>query len=279
MDSPNKDLETYWYQTTAQLAVQFKKDYQASALCFSQDKKIELYEHLLHCFELAEANLTDETGEVWKKYLDLEDTFHKKQGNRLKEYITKNMSIYYGDETAFVKKGIFTTEEWQKLPLEKQEIPTKHFHFFLDLCKGMLRNQCHNLWLEEPPEDEKNGKSDSQHPLASVGLKAASKAEESRRRAVDRATRLSQEQSVLLLHYLKEIHVFLRDEKLNNKDAGIAFSILTGYSPETIRQDLGRLEHLQTKENLEMLINYVSRLHLAVDKALKEVPKTKKNHE
>lgn len=278
MDTQSNPLETYWYQTAAQLAIQFKKDYLESAQCFQQDKKIELYEHLLQCFELAEINLTDQTDQAWQKYLDLESSFHKKQGNRLKTYINKNMAIYYGDELALVKKGVFTAEEWKKLPKEKQEIPYKQMIFFINLCKGMLKSECENIWLEQPPEDEKNGRSDSTHPLADSGLKASLKAEDNRRKALDRATRLSQEQSVLLLHYLKEIHVFLRDEKLNNKDAGIAFSILTGYSHETIRQDLGRLESLQTKENLEMLINYITRLHSAIDATLKEAERNKKNH-
>jgi hypothetical protein len=75
---------------------------------------------------------------------------------------------------------------------------------------------------------------------------------------------LNQEQTALLIYCLRKTKVILIDEFLNNKEAGVAFSILTGYSADTIRQNLSKTElhKTATAKNVEM-----------VEKALKEVLK------
>ena len=80
----------------------------------------------------------------------------------------------------------------------------------------------------------------------------------------DKVTLLNQEQTALLIYCLRKTKVILIDEFLNNKEAGVAFSILTGYSADTIRQNLSKTElhNTATAKNVEM-----------VEKALKEVLK------
>ena len=80
----------------------------------------------------------------------------------------------------------------------------------------------------------------------------------------DKVTLLNQEQTALLIYCLRKTKVILIDEFLNNKEAGVAFSILTGYSADTIRQNLSKTElhKTATAKNVEM-----------VEKALKEVLK------
>jgi hypothetical protein len=62
----------------------------------------------------------------------------------------------------------------------------------------------------------------------------------------DKLTLLNQEQIVILIYCLRKTNVILTDELLNNKDAGQAFSILTGYSADTIRQNLNKSELAKT---------------------------------
>jgi hypothetical protein len=62
----------------------------------------------------------------------------------------------------------------------------------------------------------------------------------------------------------------LKDELLKKTDAGAAFEILTGYSQETLRQELGKLKDHQNKINLKEIDNLLTRLKIAIDKALKE---------
>lgn len=72
----------------------------------------------------------------------------------------------------------------------------------------------------------------------------------------DKITSLNQEQTALLIYGLRNAKIILRDEYLNNKEAGQAFSILTGYSAETIRQNLNKSEQarIATKKNTGILI-------------------------
>lgn len=91
-----------------------------------------------------------------------------------------------------------------------------------------------------------------------------------KRKAEDKLTCLSQEQTVLLMSFLQQERIFLKDEYLNKKDAGIAFEILTGYSQHTIRQNLSNSKDYQNKTNLKEIDNLLTRLKIVIDKALKE---------
>lgn len=87
-----------------------------------------------------------------------------------------------------------------------------------------------------------------------------------KRTADDKLTDLSQEQTALLIHYLQETRIILKDEYLNNKQAGEAFSALTGYSPDTLRLELGDLK--KTKKNLTPLYNTLTRLTIMINKQI-----------
>ncbi len=73
------------------------------------------------------------------------------------------------------------------------------------------------------------------------------------RKQDDGMTTLSQEQTVLLIALLQNQKVFFRGEHLTDANAGKAFEILTGYSHNTIRQNLSRYTQLFTRYNLEAL--------------------------
>ena len=80
----------------------------------------------------------------------------------------------------------------------------------------------------------------------------------------DKVTILNQEQITLLIFCLQKTDVILKGELLSNKEAGQAFSILTGYSADTIRQNLSNeeLHKISTAKNA-----------IAVQKALETVLK------
>jgi hypothetical protein len=80
------------------------------------------------------------------------------------------------------------------------------------------------------------------------------------RRAEDNITSLNREQTILLIQYLKQAGVFLKDEYLTDLDAGKAFELLTGYSQNTLRQDLGKFYQFQSKENLKKLHQTLSQV-------------------
>jgi hypothetical protein len=91
-----------------------------------------------------------------------------------------------------------------------------------------------------------------------------------KRAAQDNLTCLSQEQTVLLMHYLQQERVLLKDEYLLKLDAGLAFEILTGYSQHTLRQNLSNPDTYKTKENLRLIDHLLTRMKIVIGKDLKE---------
>ena len=110
-----------------------------------------------------------------------------------------------------------------------------------------------NEWITE--KEKEVALSGTAEPKTKVRIK---------RERDDKVTLLNQEQTALLIYCLRKTRVILIDEFLNNKEAGHAFSILTGYSADTIRQNLTKTEVAKTAtaKNVEV-----------VEKALKEVLK------
>jgi len=92
-----------------------------------------------------------------------------------------------------------------------------------------------------------------------------------KRIAQDKKTCLNQQQTVLFMHYLQQAKVFLKDEDLQKLEFGKAFSLLTGYSENTLRQDLKDedIEASKDKINLKEIGNLLTRLQIAIDKDLK----------
>lgn len=89
------------------------------------------------------------------------------------------------------------------------------------------------------------------------------------RRAEDNITSLNREQTILLIQYLKQAGVFLRDEYLTDLDAGKAFELLTGFSQNTLRQDLGKFYQFQNRENLKRLHQVLSQVTHQIDTLIK----------
>ena len=78
----------------------------------------------------------------------------------------------------------------------------------------------------------------------------------------DKITCLNQEQTALFIYCLRESKIILKDELLNNKEAGRAFSVLTGYSADTIRQNLNKSEvvRLANSKNIDTVTKAVNNL-------------------
>lgn len=87
------------------------------------------------------------------------------------------------------------------------------------------------------------------------------------RLADDDGTCLTQEQTTLLISYLQRLRIIRSEENLRNKEAGEAFSMLTGYSAETIRQTLSKaeLKRIASKENLKKLDAILTKLTIEIN--------------
>jgi hypothetical protein len=88
----------------------------------------------------------------------------------------------------------------------------------------------------------------------------------------DNVTKLNQEQTTLLIHYLKAGKIILKGEYLNDKEAGQAFSILTGYSADSLRQSLSEAEikRISIKKNIDAVANALMSIQLLIPKEIKD---------
>lgn len=88
----------------------------------------------------------------------------------------------------------------------------------------------------------------------------------------DSVTKLNQEQTALLISFLQTSKIILKEEYLKNNEAGQAFSILTGFSSDSLRQNLSKkeLNLISTKKNLAAVSNAIISLQLLIEKELKE---------
>jgi hypothetical protein len=92
-----------------------------------------------------------------------------------------------------------------------------------------------------------------------------------KREAGDKMTCLNLEQTALLIHFLQEGRIILKDEYLNKKQAGQAFNTLTGYSADTLRQELGAsgIGTSISKENIKELHNAIVRLEVLINNRIR----------
>ncbi len=83
-----------------------------------------------------------------------------------------------------------------------------------------------------------------------------------KRGAAHKPTVLTQEQTALLIFFMQESRIILKDEYLHKTEAGHAFAVLTGFSPETLRHDLGKFRDIEniTKKNLSELHTVLKQL-------------------
>lgn len=128
----------------------------------------------------------------------------------------------------------------------------KEFTRFLKLT---LRKHGKKLMQADQIETVNEWISEKEKEQSLSGTDAVKTKRKVKRERDDKVTSLNQEQTALLIYGLRKTRIILKDENLNNKDAGQAFSILTGYSAETLRQNLNLKDTtIATKKNTEILI-------------------------
>jgi hypothetical protein len=187
-------------------------------------------------------------------------------------------TIYYNSYFAYHVGRLWhhSLDEFLDYQLEHHyENDIKKFGRFLELTMRSHPDkisQDRQLTIKEWIEDKSK---QPQTPLEQTEAKIKKKGKPTRE-AGDKRTVLSQEQTALLIHFLKESKIIYREEYLNNKEAGEAFSILTGYSSETMRQTLGEkeIEKIATRKNMNDVINSLTNTITLMDRYLKDKKKS-----
>lgn len=232
----------------------FVQDYEKSLEGFSSEERVLITDNLLAIIKCFRKDKPD-----YDRAQELNEELHKKFKKRLTNYSNISPSEYFSEESqkhldlqfdlklpeAGEQKNFFNKEEQDN---------------FLNKAENLLKNRKRNLYLQmEGADDENTG-----------GLQGKTKGKTKRERD-DNVTKLNQEQTALLIYYLQSAKIILRDEYLNNKEAGQAFSILTGYSADSLRQNLNKseLQRISSKKNIDAVANALTTIQLLIDRELK----------
>jgi len=225
----------------------FGQAYDAALEGLGPEEKLDITNHLLALIKCFQQEKPD-----YDKIKELTDVLYKKYRKRLSNY--DNSQVY----------EYFTEQSLKHLDLQFElEIPNagrednyftqeQHQRFLRDTESYLLNEKRFTYLSSDEPEQE---------PLEGLKTKTRGKIKRDRE---DNMTCLNQEQTALLVYCLRRTKVILPEAYLSNKETGLAFSILSGYSADTLRQNLSKSElaRLATEKNAE-----------AVTKALKDMQK------
>ena len=143
---------------------------------------------------------------------------------------------------------------------------------FIRFLKLTLRKHCKKLLQTEQTETINEWIVEKEKEATLSGTPDAKIKGKIKRSRDDNVTKLNQEQTTLLIHYLKAGKIILKEEYLNDKEAGQAFSILTGYSADSLRQNLSEAEikRISIKKNIDAVANALMSIQLLIPKEIKD---------
>lgn len=143
---------------------------------------------------------------------------------------------------------------------------------FIRFLKLTLRKHNKKLLQPEQTETINEWVAEKEKETTLSGTPDAKTKGKIKRGRDDNVTKLNQEQTALLIHYLKAGKIILKDEYLKPKEAGQAFSILTGYSADSLRQNLSEAEikRISIKKNIDAVANALTSIQLLIPKEIKD---------
>jgi hypothetical protein len=189
---------------------------------------------------------------------------------KLQPSLRSKLFSHYEQDLAFVETGVITPETFNNLPpgeqgLTDEEFPRMLTHYlrYLKTALGM-----HYVFAEEETKETEQPQIETEQTLDLKGLVKG----RPNRSSSDNLTRLTMEQTALLIDYLKRSRSVLNGEYLHDKTAGTAFHLLTGYSIHTLRQTLSEkgIKAVKTKANLKELSNLFTHINILINSDLKE---------
>lgn len=255
------------------LASKFSVEYNAAMLHYNTFEKIELTKYLMNLFQVHLAYKEPSKAQLKSIKEELEK-IKLTYGKRLKAFKNAQLHKYINFDIVISEKEIYTDEEFNEM--EQQGMTDSEIETFLNLVGNLLEFQLDELYLElEPTELERPEKGlpkIESIDTTNIDWKGAAEIVKSKtkRGKEDKYTVLNEKQTALLIAYLRQFKVFFREANCDFTKAGLAVNILTGYSMSTIRQDLGKKDIIDTKENRAELKMILNRILGNIDKGLTE---------
>jgi hypothetical protein len=245
------------------LSQKFSADFFQCFSAFPQSHKLELIEHILDCFDLIDVYLNEPTKLNYEPYKLKEDAFLKVHKGLLKPYVQLKMFLYFGSDIVLIEKEVLTKENYNSSATQEQSLSYEQWQLFFTLCRNLLYFEKKTCLLNQSPDYSLTGVESNVEQPFKRGRSAM------RRDASDNWTVLNVEETVSFIHYLQKTKVFLKEEYLSDKDASLAFEILTGYSRNTIRVKLGQIHHEHSFAHGKTLIKQLENVIQLINESLK----------
>lgn len=233
------------------------KAFAESTTDISWQEKADLLDALLHYIPLLRTS-PDEAADFYSEKI------MKRFRTKLRPAVRTKLFWHLDKEMGLVETGIIDSETFNKLPAGEQGITEEEYPDFLNSMSRAVKMLQYEHYTfteeEEKPEPDTLGDLNTKGRI--------------QRTPGDNLTKLSQEQTALLVDYLKRGSIVLKGDYLNDKTAGLALALLTGFSPESLRQKISpaKRKEVLTKKNLEALHDILTNITILIKRDLKELP-------
>jgi hypothetical protein len=189
---------------------------------------------------------------------------------KLQPALRNKLFAHYDKDLCLSESGVIDVETFNALPTGEQGLTDEEFPLMLNNYLRYLKTAIGMHYVFEP-EESTVGEAPSQENENTPELKGLTKGRPTRSSG-DNLTRLNMEQTALLIDYLKQGRFILKGEYLQDKSAGTAFHLLTGYSVNTLRQTLSAkgIAEVKTKSNLKELYNAITHLTILIKNDIRE---------
>lgn len=222
----------------------FSKAFERSTKEFSWKEKADLIDALLLYIPLLQT-APEEAATFYS------DRIMKPFRTKMQAAAKEKLFVYFDQALALVELGIISTETFNSLPPGKQGMTDEEYAVYLGNLTHTMRVIQFGHYTFTPEEDSQTA--DGLHGT-DENINTTIKGRRKRTHA-DNLTKLSNEQTALLIKYLQQGGIVLQGDYLNAKTAGLALSLLTGYNADSLRQTLKKTTNDQTevRKNLNAL--------------------------
>jgi len=241
----------------------FSKDFKKSLEEFSIDEQIDIINSILIIMECCGHDPVD-----YKQIQKIHEEMLKKYRKRLTNFRNFAPTEYFSENPNTKHLDL---QHDLKVPNEGEEenfFTDKERMKFLNHMERYLKNHRDSLYLQTEQVTEKK-----EQELSGTDKKG----KKFKRERGDNSTKLTEEQTALLAYLLSRTKITLKLGKeygsIDNKTAGEAFSMLTGFNPDNLRQSLGKekLKQIATKKNLDVVNNALQQAINAIEQIQKSL--------
>lgn len=139
-------------QVVNKLTTTFGHEYKETMARYPAEVQAELTEHLKGLMEqLAEYADRDMDSGVYAAVMEGEKGLLKKYGNRLMPYWEKKFTLYFAFDFVLAEKGVFTTDEYNAVPVGGQSLHPAEAAAFAGNCVRLLDVSLPYIMLQTAP--------------------------------------------------------------------------------------------------------------------------------